>query len=779
MRGSLDFTWSVPTDWAPRSPQSRKITGQIDSHHDIGVSVGGIGAGAVSRGPGGGFTRWTIKAGAVQYFEHEANGFALWQRSASNGEPHARALRNRPRRGELPAWHFDPAGSYSALYPKACHSYPARSGEPVALQIEQIAPVAPQLGKDIDLPVGLFRAHLHNTSDTAATASVMFSFANLVGWFDNPQRPGRAEGIAGQFNHATRQDGLCGIRFGRQIAGPPKEGDGEMLITVGEDSGLEISLCPSFDPRRNGQQLWQSFSSDGRISPIDADWTSGGGFSEFAAAEPCGAIAARCELAPDEARTIDFCLVYDLPVIEFGQGRQWNRHYTQTWGTGGDTCVEIARHALGSANEWSSKIDDFHQQCAKRLNLPPAATALAINELYFLTDGLSQWTAPTAKQPAHFGVIECPDYPLFNTLDLWVYGSHGVAAHFPELARSVTRDFANQVSVEDRETRHHLRSSRRFVRQAAGMLPHDLGAPNADPFIRANDYIYQDSTVWKDLNTQFVLIAWRDARDAPDTFLADIYDGVIQAMEALLTFDRDGDGLIENDGIPDQTFDNVPMKGVSAYCGGLWLGAMRATADMARQIGDNTQARKWQDLSAEAEPRFDQLLWTGDRYRVDTDGTFSDALFSEQLFGPALARMYGLGDVVPPDHAVAALQTIYQQNFLEAGGGRGVVSVTSQTGDSSQYAPTGEVGLQWDEILVGFNYSLAAQLRIYGLEQECRTLMTSLARELGEERGLLFRTPAAIEPSRPVFRAQMNMRPLAVWMLAFAQDYLNGNSQAL
>ena len=776
MHGPPDIAWSVPTDWTPETPQSRKITGQIDSHHDIGVPVGGIGTGGISRGPSGGFTRWTLKAGTVHYFEHEANGFALWQQPSTKDGPHARALRNRPSRRNLPGWNFDPSGTYSALHPKAWHSYPAVNDRPVGLTLEQISPVVPKLGADIDLPVGLFRAHLRNTSDRQAAAALMFTFANLIGWFDNPHRPGRAEGIAGQFNEQIKRDGIHGVRFGRKTA-EPHEGDGEMLICALDDAGLEITCCPSFDPGRNGEELWRLFSADGRISPIGAGWTSGGGFSEFAAAEPSGAVAARCVLAPGEARTIDLCLVFDLPVIRFGQGRRWKRHYTQNWGGNGDASIEIAKHAFASRERWSSAIDAFHQQCSDRLNLPAGATALAVNELYFLVDGLSVWTAATEDQPDHFAIIECPDYPLFNTLDLWVYGAHAVAAHFPQLAGSVTRDFVRQVSVEDTEIRHHLRSRRRFQRQSSGMLPHDLGAPNADPFICANDYIYQDSRVWKDLNTQFVLTAWRDVQHASDAVIAETYESVLEAMDALLVFDRDGDGLIENDGIPDQTFDNVPMSGVSAYCGGLWLAAMRATADMAKRLGDGQEADKWQARSALAEPRFDELLWNGSHYRVDTDGAFSDALFSEQLFGPALARMYELGDVVPVDHAVTALRTIYQGNFLEAGTGCGAVSVTSLVHDSSSYAPEGETGLQWDEILIGFNYSLAAQLRVYGLEEECRTLMSALARELGGRRGLMFRTPAAIEPHRPVYRSQMNMRPLAVWMLAYAQVYRNGYSQ--
>ena len=105
------------------------------------------------------------------------------------------------------------------------------------------------------------------------------------------------------------------------------------------------------------------------------------------------------------------------------------------------------------------------------------------------------------------------------------------------------------------------------------------------------------------------------------------------------------------------------------------------------------------------------------------------------------------------------------------------MAITSAAHSSELYAPKGEEGLQWDEILVGFNYSFAAQLRVFGMEEECRTLMVALARELGPQRGLHFRTPAALVPGRPEVRAQMNMRPLGVWALVDAATHRNGYSQ--
>ena len=43
-----------------------------------------------------------------------------------------------------------------------------------------------------------------------------------------------------------------------------------------------------------------------------------------------------------------------------------------------------------------------------------------------------------------------------------------------------------------------------------GAVPHDLGVPEGDPFIAVNEPGWQDTNDWKDLNSKFVLMVYRD-----------------------------------------------------------------------------------------------------------------------------------------------------------------------------------------------------------------------------------------------------------------------------
>ena len=107
------------------------------------------------------------------------------------------------------------------------------------------------------------------------------------------------------------------------------------------------------------------------------------------------------------------------------------------------------------------------------------------------------------------------------------------------------------------------------------------------------------------------------------------------------------------------------------YCGGLWI-----AAPFAEDAGDSALSREWATQADAAKVTFNERLYNGRWFRVDTAGPFSDASFIEQLFGPFLARRLGLGDVVPETHARSALSEIYGRNYLDAGGGEGAVSLT-------------------------------------------------------------------------------------------------------
>lgn len=89
-----------------------------------------------------------------------------------------------------------------------------------------------------------------------------------------------------------------------------------------------------------------------------------------------------------------------------------------------------------------------------------------------------------------------------------------------------------------------------------------------EPFLLINAYNIHDVSEWRDLNTKFVLQVFRDLSlfDKNEEinsikYLQDMYKACHVIMSRTKMFDADVDGLIENSGSPDQTYDTWIMTG--------------------------------------------------------------------------------------------------------------------------------------------------------------------------------------------------------------------------
>ena len=139
--------------------------------------------------------------------------------------------------------------------------------------------------------------------------------------------------------------------------------------------------------------------------------------------------------------------------------------------------------------------------------------------MYILADGGSLWGRPVAsdrRTPNTFGFLECFDYPFYATLDVRFYGSMPLAKFWPDLDKQVLRQFAKTVPENLPEKSIWIWKTEQSgeltlrIRKAKGAVPHDLGVPQEDPFLQVNAFGWQNTNDWKDLNSKFVLMIYRD-----------------------------------------------------------------------------------------------------------------------------------------------------------------------------------------------------------------------------------------------------------------------------
>ncbi len=763
--------WKRPLGLPLANPGVTRAPGDIDDGYWQGVPVGGLGAGTFSRSYRGDFSRWHIKAAVHKYEPVYADQFAMFQQSEGDEHGIAQALMNgHPSNGELSSWQWDypvGAGDYYGLFPKAWFDY-RWDKFPAHVTLEQFSPVLPDNYRESSYPVAVYRWHAENPTNKPVVISVMFSWTNMSGWFRTFTRDFNGAPNQGNYDRFVSETipglgTMKGIVFDRNRAGSqPNEWDGQFAIAAIETPGVQVTYQTTYLAAGDGKAVWAPFSKDGRLPDSTKSWVSD-------KEKLAGAIALRFTLQPGEKKVIPMVLAWDFPVVQFGEGRKWERRYTDFYGTSGRNAWKIARDGLLHGTEWSAAIDKWQAPYVNDESMPLWYRSMLFNELYVLTDGGTFWGRQAGSDPKttpSFALLECFDYAYYGTLDVRFYASLPLLKFWPDIDKQVLREFADTVPKEWPEQGLWVWKTQQtgepvtHKRKKIGAVPHDLGVPEGDPFIAVNEPGWQDTNNWKDLNSKFVLMVYRDyvLTGRKDTaFLRETWPAVKDAIEYLRQFDHGG-GIPENSDYPDQTYDDWVVHGVSAYSGGLWLAALRAGEETARILGDAKTAAEYHALFLKGQKTYIADLWNGEYFRYDTGSDSKNDIQADQLAGQWYANLTGLGDIVPRSMQIAAAKKIFNFNVMKFGHG--------DMGAANGMTPDGAIvdNPEAKEVWVGTTAGYAGLLMSLGMKDEAWKTAWGLYHVIYEDKGYWYRTPEAWDITGN-FRAGMYMRPMAIWAL--------------
>lgn len=189
-----------------------------------------------------------------------------------------------------------------------------------------------------------------------------------------------------------------------------------------------------------------------------------------------------------------------------------------------------------------------------------------------------------------------------------------------------------------------------------------------------------------------ILGAYREHQMSADSaFLRRIWLRVRDAMEFLMAYDTDGDGLLE--GAQDNTLD-AAWYGKIPWISSLYAAALRACEEMAAEAGDDRFSRLCHQKFQQTKLAIETQLFNGE-YFIQLPGKGHEGSLGvyqgcdiDQVFGQGWAWQVALGRVLNRDKTVSALKSLYKYNFAPDVG-----PFREKNPEGRPYALAGDAGL--------------------------------------------------------------------------------------
>ncbi|XP_039751489.1 non-lysosomal glucosylceramidase isoform X2 [Pararge aegeria] len=775
----------------------------ISAQRMYGCPIGGIGGGTIGRGFKGEFCRFQLYPGLYEYVTVPECQFIINIRDAKKDTIFQSVLStyNKPKKAPQ-TWEWNLNGSdceYTALYPRAWTTYDLTKYG-IKLVCRQITPVIPHNYKDSSLPCAVFVFSAKNVCNEHRDVSISFTWTEVLG------EPNKKKNIGKLDLERYAEEHTCGVTLEQKIADQP------CTFTIAkkkqESETIHDAYC-LWNSAKTSRYVWECLKKHGKLEPDHnqsakvMDNKNGKEKAKKIYKNDSIALSSTISLDPGGCGSAEFCLVWDMPIIKYKDSKIHKRYYTKYFGSDGIAGPSIAAYALKNYENWEKQLSEWQDPILNNSNIPDWLKSALMNELYFIADGGTIWFDVSDEypetDPRHefgvFGYLEGHEYRMYNTYDVHFYASFALAQLWPNLQVVLQYMYRDSIALESPKLRQSLYDGKSCKFKVKDTVPHDLGDPDGLPFTQINAYNIHDVSEWRDLNLKFILQVMRDYRllraySAPfgnerssevveecgekvetrepavavwdsRQYLADLYPACAALLRRGLEWDKDGDGLIENGGFPDQTYDAWVMTGPSAYCGGLWVAAISVVHQMARILKLEDDEREFAKLLEQARSSLENKLWNGSFYRFDTKPSNRDVVMADQLAGHWFLRASGWTDqVFPEENVKKALNTIYENNVMRFLNGR-MGAVNGFVRGARGHVDT--TALQSEEVWTGVTYGLAAVMIYEGMHEQAFVTAGGLHNTL-MKMGLAFETPEALYENGN-HRSVAYMRPLAIWSM--------------
>lgn len=511
---------------------------------------------------------------------------------------------------------------YTALYPVSETKYEGKGVEITKTQSSYVTPGDERLSS---LPVNATVFTLENNTKEVREVTIVQIQDSLTGYMATKDRQGvqdssfvlvpQARFPKGVQFDKDLDDGrqVRGIEFYNEKALMESDFNGCMGVSVAwnKKDNLNVSVKPMFY-QDDAASILKGALQSGRVA---GSWVK----NVYSGRETiAGAVVVTAVLKPKQKVSFQFNMVLDFPEIKLNKltsAKKYTAFYPEAFGR----VAAMLEEALKADKTMDARLKAFENLVPKKAvakiykdaKKQAEFKSLAINTLSFLAE------ATVWDKDDRFLVRECADYPFFNSLDVYFYGSFSLLALMPRLDGVVMKRFGDAIlAVNDNRRRHHEFVNLPYAdlpdpklegpRAVRGAVIHDLGSPfDAEP----DAYDWHNVKEWKDLAPKYVLMVYRHFHKTGDMqCLNDCKEAVYAAMEYLEKMVNEGENFPLTHGT-DDTFDNLCSFGISVYCGSLWIAGLRAAAKIAELLGDKAKADTWNAKAAAANKEFESALW--------------------------------------------------------------------------------------------------------------------------------------------------------------------------
>ena len=355
------------------------------------------------------------------------------------------------------------------------------------------------------------------------------------------------------------------------------------------------------------------------FAPSDIDFHAEDDVVYPAVREKAGIVLAPVvKIEPNAKSTFVFVLAWHFP--NHPNGREYAARF--------DSAVEVAHYVTDNYDRLAGDTRNWHHTFYEDSTLPRWLLFRLHSTVCNLATGTCQWWK-SGRFWAWEGVGCCRG----TCTHVWNY-AHAPARLFPELERSARemQDFGE--GFDPNSGLVGFRSNRAYA---------------------------------ADGQCGSILKAYREHQmSADNSFLKRNWPRIKKVLEFSIARDGNDDGLIEDS--QHNTYD-INFEGPNTFVGSLYLAALRAGEEMAKEMGDEQFAERCRKIFASGRRLTVKRLWDGEYFIQLVDlkkhpkHQYARGCLSDQLFGQGWAHQLGLGYIYPPRYINEALRSVWKYNW--------------------------------------------------------------------------------------------------------------------